>query len=99
MAEGEPAGRVVERLGVGEAERRQPRRAAQVDQGRGRLGRPDRLAPRVVAEGADVAVRREPAVAAEPGRTPAEAGEPEPLEPLAERPQLVEPERLRGRGR
>ena len=54
--------------------------------------------PGIVAEGADVAVRREAAVAVEPRGAPAEPGDPEPLEPLGERPQLVEPERLRGPG-
>ena len=34
----------------------------------------------------------------EPRRAPAESGDPEPLEPLRERPELVEPERLVGPG-
>ena len=34
----------------------------------------------------------------QPGRAPAEPGDPEPLEPLGERPQLIEPERLGGPG-
>ena len=98
MAEGEAAGGVVERLRVGQGERRQARRAAQVDERDRRLGAADRLATGVVAERADVAVRREPPIATEPGSAPAEPGEPEPLESLDERPQIVEPERLRGAG-
>ena len=98
VAEREPAGRVVERLGVRQGQRRQPRRPPQVDERGGRLGRPDPLAARIVAKGTDVAVRLEPAIGPDPGRAPAEAGDPESLQPLGERPQLVEPERLRGPG-
>ena len=98
VAEREPAGRIVERLGVVEGQRREPRRPAEVDERGGRLGRADLVAPGVVAEGPHVAVRPEAALRREPRRTPAEAGDPEPLELLGERPERVEPERLRGPG-
>ena len=61
VAEREPAGRVVERLGVGQGQGRQLRWSPQVDERRGRLGRADLVATRVVAERADVAIRAEPA--------------------------------------
>ena len=57
-----------------------------------RLDPADGFAAGVVAEGADVAVRAERPVGLEPGRAPAEARQAEPLQPLRERPQLVEPE-------
>ena len=99
VAEAVAPGRVVERLGIGQVERRELRRPAQVDQGRGRLGRADRRrAVGIVAERAHVAVAVEPAIATQPGRAPAEPGDPEPLQPLGERPQLVEAERLGGPG-
>ena len=69
-----------------------------MEQHGGRLDPADGLAAGIVAERADVAVRAEPAVGLEPGRAPAEARQPEPLQPLRERPQLVEPERLCGPG-
>ena len=98
MAEREAAGRVVERLGVGEPSvesfegRRRWTSAAVVST------RADLVAPRIVAERPDVAVRAERAVVRQPRGAPAEAGDAEPLEPLGERPQLVEPERLGGPG-
>src|SRR5436309_2828187 len=57
VAEGEPAGGIRERLGIGELEGRQLRRATDVDEDAGRLvGPDDRRARRVVAERADVTV-------------------------------------------
>ena len=63
-----------------------------------RLDRADALATGIVPKGPEVAVRGEPSVAGQPGRAPAEPGDAEPLEPLGERPELVEPERFRGPG-
>ena len=98
MAEREAARRVEERLRVGELERGELRRPAEVDEGRGRLDRPDIGRRGIVAERPDVAMAVEPAVGGQPGRTPAEARHPVALEPLGERPQLIEPERLGGTG-
>ena len=99
VAEAVAPGRVVERLGVGQVERRELRRPAQVDEGRGGLGGADlRRAVGIVAERAHVAVAVEPAIATQPGGAPAEPGDPEPLEALRERPQLIEPEWLSGPG-
>ncbi len=99
VAEAVPPGRVVERLGIGQVERRELGRPAQVDEGRGGLGSADSCrAVRVVAERAHVAVAVEPAIATQPGGTPAEPGDPEPLQSLRERPQLVEAEGLGGPG-
>jgi len=99
VAEAEATGRVIERLGVGQLERRELRRPAQVHERRGRRNASDpRLAGRIVAERAHVAMAVQPAVVAQPGRAPAEAGDPEPLEFRGERPQLVEPKWLGGPG-
>ena len=71
VAEREAPGRVVERLRVGQVERRQLRRPAQVDEGRGRGHGPDaRLALRVVAERPHVAVAARGAVARRPRPRP-----------------------------
>src|SRR3954469_23808201 len=67
-----------------------------MDQRGCRLDPTDQLAPGVVPEGADVAVRPDRAVGVDPGGAPAEAGEPEPLETLPEVPQVGEKKRLRG---
>src|SRR6185436_5936316 len=93
VAEREPPGRVVERLRVRSGQGRELGGPAQVHERSDRLGRADRLATRVVAEGPDIPVRGEPAVGSEPGGAPAEARDAEPLEPLGEWPELVEPER------
>ena len=98
VAEREPAGRVVERLGVGQGQGRETRRTAEVDEGRRRLGPADGLPARVVAEGPDVAVRREPPAPSVHAAPQPKPGDPEPLQLLDERPQLVEPERVRGPG-
>src|SRR6478736_2944937 len=95
VAEGVAAGRVVERLRVGERQGREPRRPAQVDERARGLDRPDPLATGVVGEGPDVAVGAEAAVCRRPRRAPAEPRQPEVLELLGERPHLVQPERLR----
>ena len=98
VAEREPARRVVERLGVLEGERGEPRRPSKVDEGGGRLGRPDGLASGIVAEGPDIAIRPQTTVRTDPSSTPAEPGDPEPLQLLRERPQLVKTERCRSPG-
>ena len=97
VAEREPAGRVVERLRVGELEGREPRRSTEMDQHRGRLLATDAGSTvGVVAEGADVAVAAQSTVGADPGGSPAEARQAVALEPFGERPQLVDPERFGG---
>ena len=93
VAEGEPAGRVVEWLGVGQGQGRQPRRPAEMDEQAGRLDPADRVPARVIAEGAHVAVAGQPAGSGDPGGAPAEAGDPVLLELLHERKELVDPER------
>ena len=99
VAEAVAPGRIVEGLGVGQVEGRELRRPAKVDEGRGGLrGADSSRAVRVVAERAHVAVAVQPAIAAQPGGAPPEPGDPEPLQPLRERPQLVEAERLGGPG-
>jgi hypothetical protein len=99
VAEREPAGRVVERLRVGELKRRETRRSPEMDKHRGRLLATDIGGTvGVVAEGAHVAVAAQPAVGADPRGAPAEARKPVALEPFRERPQLVDPERFRGPG-
>ncbi len=95
VGEGEPPRRVVEGLRVGRAERAQARRPTEVDEDAAGLHRAHALPRRVVAERRGPAVRAEAPVGVDPGRAPAEARDPVPLEPLGERPQLVEPERLR----
>jgi hypothetical protein len=52
----------------------------------------------VLAERADVAMGVQGPVTIEPRRAPSEAGETVALEALGERPQRVDPERLRGHG-
>jgi hypothetical protein len=94
VAERIAAGRVIERLRVGEGERGKPGGSPEMDERCGRLDRPDRLAAGIVAEGPHVPVGAELRLAVEPCRAPAEPGDPEPLESLRERPQLVEPERF-----
>ena len=99
VAEAVPPGRIVERLGIGQVERRELRWPAQVDEGRGGLRGADSCgAVRIVPERTHVAVAVEPAIATQPGGAPAEPGDPEPLQPLRERPQLIEAEWLGGPG-
>src|SRR5262249_38951955 len=99
VAEREPAGRVVERLRVGRADRRQLRRPPQVHEQGARLLRPD-LRPTgvIVDERAGVAVGVQLAVLAEPGRAPAVAGDAVALEAIGERPEHVDSERRGGAG-
>ena len=73
VAEREPAGRVVERLGVGQGQRRQPRRPPQVDERGRRLDRPDRLAPGSSRKARMSRYDPSRPSRAEPGRAPAEA--------------------------
>ena len=99
MAEREPAGGIDERLRVGQLERAQARRTAQVDEEARGLGgaEPSRAGSSRKARVSRCVVearrRRRSHVDA-----PAEAGDAVALHALGERPQLVEPERLRGPG-
>ncbi len=86
VAEGVAARRIVERLRVGDADRGEARGPPEVDEERGRLDQPDRLARRVVAEGPDVAVGLDRTAGAEPRRAPAEPGDSVPLQVLREGP-------------
>ncbi len=98
VAEGEPAARIGEGLGIGQLEGRELRGASQMDEEARRLDRAEVGDRRIVAEGADVAMAVEHPLARQPGNAPAEAGHPVPLEPVGEGPQLVEAERLGGSG-
>ena len=97
VAEHEPAGGIGERLGVGQLEGRELRRSPVVDERRRGLDSADGPSRTgVVAEGPDVAIGLEPAIGRPATRRPSEAGQPVALESLAERPQLIEAERIRG---
>src|SRR6478672_5055401 len=98
VAEGEAAGRIIERLGVGEREGRELRRPPEVDEETRRLSGTHGRRARIVGERPDVAVGLDRPAARQPGGAPAEAGHPEVLEPPGERPELVDPERLGGSG-
>ena len=98
VAEREAAGRIVERLRVGRLERRELRWPPEMDEEARGLVCAERRGSGIVAERPDVAMAAEPVVVRQPGGAPPEPGDPVPLELLGERPELVEPERLRRSG-